>query len=73
MTSTSTMSAFRGNHGAQQGVHGAAREIVMQLRGWKTEKMMRRYAAVTAVTLRAAAEEAVSGSEPIPAVRSLGL
>jgi hypothetical protein len=32
----------------------------MQLGGWKTEKMMRRYAAVTDQTLRAAAE-AVSG------------
>ena len=34
----------------------------MELGGWKTEAMMRRYAAVTNQTLRAAAE-AVSGSE----------
>jgi hypothetical protein len=34
----------------------------MTLGGWKTERMMRRYAAVTDETLRAAAE-AVSGSE----------
>jgi integrase len=39
--------------------------IVMALGGWKTERMMRRYAAVTDTTLRAAAE-AVSGSEPQP-------
>jgi hypothetical protein len=36
---------------------------VMALGGWKTERMMRRYAAVTDATLRAAAE-AVSGNEP---------
>jgi hypothetical protein len=36
--------------------------IVMALGGWKTERMMRRYAAVTDQTLRAAAE-AVSGAE----------
>jgi hypothetical protein len=35
----------------------------MALGGWKTERMMRRYAAVTDQTLRAAAE-AVSGNEP---------
>jgi hypothetical protein len=34
----------------------------MALGGWKTERMMRRYAAVTDATLRAAAE-AVSGAE----------
>src|SRR5262245_42072694 len=34
------------------------------LGGWKTERMMRRYAAVTDATLRAAAE-AVSGSESL--------
>jgi len=38
------------------------RPIVMALGGWKTERMMRRYAAVTDSTLRAAAE-AVSGAE----------
>ena len=36
----------------------------MALGGWKTERMMRRCAAVTDQTLRAAAE-AVSGSEPM--------
>ena len=36
----------------------------MALGGWKTERMMRRYAAVTDQTLRAAAE-AVSGSEQV--------
>jgi hypothetical protein len=36
----------------------------MELGGWKTERMMRRYAAVTDRTLRAAAE-AVSGNEEI--------
>jgi hypothetical protein len=40
------------------------RSIVIALGGWKTEGMMRRYAAVTDQTLRAAAE-AVSGSEGI--------
>jgi hypothetical protein len=42
---------------------GYTAPIVMALGGWKTEKMMRRYAAVTDATLRAAAE-AVSGAEP---------
>jgi len=37
------------------------------LGGWKTERMMRRYAAVTDQTLRAAAE-AVSGSHDLVAV-----
>ncbi len=40
---------------------GFTAPIVMQLGGWKTERMMRRYAAVTDQTLRAAAE-AVSGN-----------
>jgi len=40
--------------------HGFTAPIVMALGGWKTERMMRRYAAVTDQTLRAAAE-AVSG------------
>jgi hypothetical protein len=39
--------------------------IVMALGGWNTERMMRRYAAVTDVTLRAAAE-AVSGTGKMP-------
>jgi hypothetical protein len=42
---------------------GFTAPIVMALGGWKTERMMRRYAAVTDATLRAAAE-AVSGNEP---------
>jgi hypothetical protein len=42
------------------GLHGADCHA---LGGWKTERMMRRYAAVTDATLRAAAE-AVSGNEP---------
>jgi hypothetical protein len=37
-------------------------------RGWKTERMMRRYAAVTDATLRAAAE-AVSGSKLVGTMR----
>jgi hypothetical protein len=40
---------------------GFSAPIVMALGGWKTERMMRRYAAVTDKTLRAAAE-AVSGN-----------
>jgi hypothetical protein len=43
---------------------GFTAPIVMALGGWKTERMMRRYAAVTDRTLRAAAE-AVSGNEPM--------
>jgi integrase len=51
------------HHGATMALNkGFAGPIVMQLGGWKTEKMMRRYAAVTDATLRAAAE-AVSGNE----------
>jgi hypothetical protein len=42
---------------------GFTAPIVMALGGWKTERMMRRYAAVTDQTLRLAAE-AVSGNEP---------
>jgi hypothetical protein len=41
---------------------GFTAPIVMALGGWKTERMMRRYAAVTDQTLRAAAE-AVSGGQ----------
>jgi hypothetical protein len=41
------------------------RSIVIALGGWRTEAMMRRYAAVTDQTLRAAAE-AVSGAELQP-------
>ncbi len=52
------------HHGATMALNkGFTGPIVMALGGWKTERMMRRYAAVTDQTLRAAAE-AVSGSEP---------
>lgn len=51
------------HHGATMALNaGFSAPIVMALGGWKTERMMRRYAAVTDATLRAAAE-AVSGSE----------
>jgi len=40
---------------------GFTAPIVMALGGWKTERMMRRYAAVTDQTLRAGAE-AVAGN-----------
>jgi integrase len=51
------------HHGATMALNkGFTAPIVMALGGWKTEKMMRRYAAVTDATLRAAAE-AVSGNE----------
>jgi hypothetical protein len=43
---------------------GFSAPIVQALGGWKTERMMRRYAAVTDPTLRAAAE-AMSGNEPM--------
>jgi integrase len=57
------------HHGATMALNaGFTAPIVMQLGGWKTEKMMRRYAAVTDQTLRAAAE-AVAGAGP--QVRSL--
>jgi integrase len=50
------------HHGATMALNaGYTAPIVMALGGWKTEKMMRRYAAVTDKTLRAAAE-AVSGN-----------
>ena len=42
---------------------GFTAPIVMALGGWKSERMMRRYAAVTDKTLRAAAE-AVAGNPP---------
>jgi hypothetical protein len=50
------------HHGATQALNaGFSGPIVQALGGWKSEKMMRRYAAVTDKTLRAAAE-AVSGN-----------
>lgn len=53
------------HHGATMALNkGFTAPIVMALGGWKTERMMRRYAAVTDATLRAAAE-AVSGSEAV--------
>jgi integrase len=53
------------HHGATMALNrGFTAPIVTALGGWKTERMMRRYAAVTDQTLRAAAE-AVSGSESI--------
>jgi integrase len=58
------------HHGATMALNkGFTAPIVMALGGWKTERMMRRYAAVTDQTLRAAAE-AVAGAElPIPMTR----
>jgi integrase len=51
------------HHGATMALNaGFTAPIVMALGGWKTERMMRRYAAVTDQTLRRAAE-AVSGAE----------
>jgi integrase len=51
------------HHGATMALNaGFTAPIVMALGGWKTERMMRRYAAVTDQTLRAAAE-AISGAE----------
>jgi len=51
------------HHGATMALNaGFTAPVVMALGGWKSEAMMRRYAAVTDQTLRAAAE-AVSGSE----------
>jgi integrase len=51
------------HHGATMALNrGFTAPIVQALGGWKTERMMRRYAAVTDQTLRAAAE-AVSGAQ----------
>jgi len=55
------------HHSATKALNaGFSGEIVKALGGWKSGKMMRRYAAVTDQTLRAAAE-AVSGHEAVPA------
>ena len=60
------------HHGATMALNaGFTAPIVMALGGWKTERMMRRYAAVTDQTLRAAAE-AVSGAEAGEAARVVG-
>jgi len=54
------------HHGATMALNaGFSAPIVMALGRWKTERMMRRYAAVTDKTLRAAAE-AVAGNIPEP-------
>ncbi len=54
------------HHGATMALNrGFTAPIVMALGGWKTERMMRRYAAVTDQTLRLAAE-AVSGGGHSP-------
>lgn len=59
------------HHGATMAFNrGFTAPIVMALGGWKTERMMRRYAAVTDQTLRAAAE-AVSGTEVAVGVRAM--
>ncbi len=61
------------HHGATMALNaGFTAPIVMALGEWKTEWMMRRYAAVTDQTLRRAAE-AVSGSEcdRVPAGRTV--
>src|SRR5262249_35741971 len=51
------------HHGATMALNKSfTAPIVMALGGWKTERMIRRYAAVTDQTLRAAAE-AVAGME----------
>jgi integrase len=51
------------HHGATMALNaGFTAPVVMALGGWKSEAMMRRYAAVTDATLRRAAE-AVSGAE----------
>ena len=51
------------HHGATVALNvGFPALIVMALGGWKTERMMRRYAAVTDRTLRRAVE-AVAGNE----------
>jgi integrase len=57
------------HHGATMALNaGFTAPVVMALGGWKSEAMMRRYAAITDATLRAAAE-AVSGVEGTPWAR----
>lgn len=61
------------HHGATMALNaGFTTPIVMALGGWKTEKMMRRYAAVTDQTLRAAAEAVAGEQGPrrLPAIPS---
>ena len=45
---------------------GIPTPVLMALGGWKTEKMLRRYAAVTDPTLRAAANAAAGESTTKP-------
>ena len=60
------------HHGATMALNrGFSAPIVMALGGWKSEATMRRYAAVTDTTLRAAAE-AVSGAGPSHLVPQTG-
>jgi integrase len=60
------------HHGATMALNaGFTAPIVMMLGGWKSEKMMRRYAAVTDRTLRAAAE-AISGGHVRPSTIARG-
>jgi integrase len=61
------------HHGATVALNrGFSSSIVMTLGGWKSERMMRRYAAVTDETLRAAAE-AVSGASRVAIQRGNSL
>ena len=61
------------HHGATMALNaGFNASVVMTLGGWKSERMMRRYAAVTDKTLRAAAE-AVSGSGTWQQTRNVAL
>src|SRR5262249_42971633 len=54
------------HHGATMAINaGFTASVVMTLGGWKSERRMRRYAAVTDPTLRAAAE-AISGAKSAP-------
>jgi len=43
----------------------------MALGGWKTERMMRRYAAVTDQTLRAAAEAVSEAEAPLSSMQKV--
>ena len=59
------------HHGATMALNaGYSAPIVMALGGWKTERMMRRYAAVTDKTLRAAAEAVAGNVAQLPGIRA---
>jgi integrase len=61
------------HHGATMALNAGFRApIVMALGGRKTEKMMRRYAAVTDETLRAAAEAIAGHSSNLTSLRAAG-